>query len=368
MRIVFICPFLFRHLRGIERFTLDLAAGLVKLGAEIHLITWKESEIWPWEVLPPQIRLHALNLPRYATPWFASRSYAPLLKKINADITNVFFVWHGEEGVFQGPAKMQINLNLHFPADEVPSRYEQFRKSRLLKRVNQTIAVSHYVAEQAEPWLQVKPKVIYNGINLARFGVPSAQEKKAARKKLGIADNVPVFSTVAALEPRKGISRVLQALPKVFLGHPDSQYLIAGEGPQKEEISTEIKKMGEEKRIRLLGRVGDARLIYHASDFFVLLSSGEACGLVVLEAMACGLPVVLSQRKPFDEITDKKGAFFVNDADPAEIADNLTKLIESKEQRAGMSEINLEWVKRFDHSFMSGQYYELFEKQLKGLS
>jgi teichuronic acid biosynthesis glycosyltransferase TuaC len=129
--------------------------------------------------------------------------------------------------------------------------------------------------------------VLRNGVDLQRFQPLDRQEARAAlgctRRTLG---------SVGLLIERKGHHHIIQALPSL----PDTDLLIVGDGPERGALERLAKTCGVADRVRFLGLVEQSRLacVYSAMDALVLASSREGWANVLLEAMACGTPVVAS--------------------------------------------------------------------------
>ncbi len=128
--------------------------------------------------------------------------------------------------------------------------------------------------------------VLRNGVDLERFQpVP----KETARKELGLS-NSPVVVSVGNLVPEKGHDIVIDAVSRL----PDVTALVVGEGPLRGALTALVNRLGLGARVRLLGSMPQQHLptVYSAADVVVLASSREGWPNVVLEAMACGTPVV----------------------------------------------------------------------------
>ncbi|EJL33376.1 glycosyltransferase [Caulobacter sp. AP07] len=127
--------------------------------------------------------------------------------------------------------------------------------------------------------------VLRNGVDLWLF---RPQDRAAARATLGL-DGFTLLC-VGGLIPRKGLDLVLDALAN----RPDYTLLIAGGGPLRAALETHARRLGVAGRVRFLGEVAHADLpgVYAAADVLVLASSREGWANVLLEAMACGTPVV----------------------------------------------------------------------------
>jgi len=124
-----------------------------------------------------------------------------------------------------------------------------------------------------------------NGVDLKRF---TPGDRAAARAKLGI-DGFTLLS-VGSLIPRKGHELIIAALTEL----PDMTLMIAGSGPMRAELERVAREKGVTARVRFLGEIAhdDLTDAYRAADIFVLASSREGWANVLLEAMACGTPVV----------------------------------------------------------------------------
>jgi glycosyltransferase involved in cell wall biosynthesis len=142
-----------------------------------------------------------------------------------------------------------------------------------------------------------KVKVIYNGVDLARFR-PISEKRQETRKKLGISQQAIVVLTVRRLVYKNGIDTLLEAANLVVKKNPKIVFLVVGKGPDMESVKLQVAQLGIETNFRLAGFVSDEDLTsyYNVADLFVLPSkSGEGLPLVALEAMACGLPVVATE-------------------------------------------------------------------------
>ncbi|MFG6461613.1 glycosyltransferase family 4 protein [Roseateles sp. DXS20W] len=136
-----------------------------------------------------------------------------------------------------------------------------------------------------------KLHVIRNGVDLARFAV---QDAAAARARLGLPLDAPVVLSVGNLFELKGHALLIDAVARLTQAWPTLQLVIAGEGPERERLQQLMHQHGLQARVRLLGAVPNADLPhwYGAADLFALPSSREGLPNVMLEALACGTPVV----------------------------------------------------------------------------
>lgn len=159
---------------------------------------------------------------------------------------------------------------------------------RALAEADAVVAVSAGLAEglRALGVAEEKVRVLRNGVDLAVFSPPS--DRPRLRERLGLAG--PTLLSVGHLIERKGHHHVIGALPYL----PSATLLIAGEGPERAALQALAARLGVAERVRLLGARPhhDLAELYGVADVLVLASTREGWANVMLEAMACGTPVV----------------------------------------------------------------------------
>lgn len=144
------------------------------------------------------------------------------------------------------------------------------------------------------------------------FQALDADQRHALRQDLGVGDR-PLLLTVKRLHPVGGHENLLRSMPAILRECPDAQLWLAGEGESRPALEALTRDLGIGSRVRFLGLVDNEvlRRYYAAADVFVLPSRLESWGTVMLEALACGTPVVA---------TATTGAREVQDLFPADIA------------------------------------------------
>jgi teichuronic acid biosynthesis glycosyltransferase TuaC len=130
-----------------------------------------------------------------------------------------------------------------------------------------------------------KMRLLRNGVDLEHF---QPMDREMARARCGVSGTCVL--SVAALVPLKSHHVTIEAIATI----PDVHLLIAGQGPERAALQAQIDRLGVGDRVRLLGPVAHADLptLYNAADIFVLSSTREGLPNVVLEAIACGTPVI----------------------------------------------------------------------------
>lgn len=139
------------------------------------------------------------------------------------------------------------------------------------------------------PW---RIEVVHPGVDLRRF---CPGDRDAARARLELDRTQPVVLAVRRLVPRMGLDVLLAAWPSVRAEHPAAVLLLAGEGPERMRLESQVVGLGVASSVRFLGRVDEDTLVdcYRAADVSVVPTVAlEGFGLIVLEALACGTPVI----------------------------------------------------------------------------
>lgn len=175
--------------------------------------------------------------------------------------------------------------------------YSQWRFKQNLKKMNILVGCSYALQKSTEEDLGVKCSCVQNGVDIDKFTPVLPQQKKDLRELLGLPQNKLILLTVGVLYKRKQTLSLANSFLKAKLN--DTVLVIVGEG---EEYDT-LKEMAKEHdNIIMVGRRDDPCMFYQCSDVFLSASVAEGLPNAVLEAMACGLPVLLSDIAPHREI------------------------------------------------------------------
>lgn len=218
----------------------------------------------------------------------------------------------------------------------------------------------HYLGDKNQPW-----EIISNGINLKEFR-PTEVADFHVRFNLPT-DKVRVLF-VGRLFPEKSIHTLIEAAPHIINVHPDTHIMIVGGGHLRPRLEKLGESLGVREHITFLGLVSeeDKILAYNASDIFVLPSLAELEGMVVLEAMACGKPIVIAN----SPVSASK--YFVNEngllfepQSPIDLAEKILTIIKDPRLREKMGQKSLENSQNYDieksASKLEKLYYSLLQ-------
>jgi glycosyltransferase involved in cell wall biosynthesis len=139
-----------------------------------------------------------------------------------------------------------------------------------------------------------KMTMIPNGIAVDHWPLLTIEEREAARRSLHLDTDALVIGSIGRLTTAKAYDVLIDAVVKLRDRLPALRLIIWGDGELREELAAQIERLGAHDRVRLAGYTSNPRSAYAAMDIFALPSLWEGAPYVLMEAMACGLPVVVS--------------------------------------------------------------------------
>jgi len=235
-----------------------------------------------------------------------------------------------------------------------------------------TIAVSEGVNRSMLSWPILRPKsplTILNGVSMAALKNAAVDPRKV-KESLGIPAGNILIGNVAHIRPEKGHTYLLEAAQQVLLIHNDVTFLIVGGEKfpgMLEKLEDEARELGIENKVIFTGFREDARQLISALDIFVLSSIYEGLPIALLEAMALGIPSVVTEVGGVPEaIEDSVEGFLVKPRDSSALADRILYLIANPKVREDQSIAASEKVKyRFGMERMVGQIERVYLNVLR---
>ena len=331
---------------GTETFARELSLQLDRKG-------WKS--VLCFETEPPPDVAEFLTLPNVFLEvlkdptdfnWPATRQLGNILRRHNADILHLHFT--GFVGAYPWLAQLSSVDKVFFTdhasrsANYVPAR-APFWKRSLVRVINapvtKVISVSKYGRHCAQT-LQLLPadryQLVYNGVDLSRVNADSVRATEF-RQRFNISERKKVVVQVSWVIPEKGITDLLEVARIVSSQRADTQFVIVGDGPYREEYTKQAHDMGLSENVTWTGLMKDpfGEGVYDAADVVCQLSRWEEVfGWMIAEAMAFGKPVVATRVGGIPELIDEGATgFLVERGDVNTAADRVLRLLDDEELR-----------------------------------
>jgi len=181
-----------------------------------------------------------------------------------------------------------------------------------------------------------KTITILNGVNVSEFS-PCDTTRTAMRKQLGFTPDDVVLVCVARLTPEKGVDVLLDAVAQLMKRNFSCKCVVVGDGPLKHQLADKVLSLGLQDHVRLEGFQKDVKRYLQAADIFTLTSYNEGLPFAVLEAMACGLPCVVTNVGGNAEAVTPREGFVVPPGSADKVAHALSSLLQDRQQRLSMS-------------------------------
>jgi glycosyltransferase involved in cell wall biosynthesis len=218
------------------------------------------------------------------------------------------------------------------------------------------------------PWIRSKVDLIEFGMDSTPFAKVSSQQREALRKEFGIGSEDQVVTMVGRIGAWKGENFFVDMADQVVAGFPRVKFLIVGgvfDGNYQHLVNlrNKIQQLGLAHKIVVTGFRSDVPAILSCSDIFVLPSmQPEPFGMVLLEAMAAGKPVIATNHGgPRKIIGNSVEGFLVDFREPTEMAGRVTQLLQDADLRLRMGRAGLQTIRRkFSPGKAASRYQEIF--------
>lgn len=346
-----------RYAGGAESYAVSLATSLIENGWEVHLF----GETWDGE--PEAAVFHKIIIPKYLPAWLKMVLFA--LNHKRAVKNQDFDVVMG----FGNTLYMNVYQShggVHWLSTKRKVYSEKSKIKRAIKRLiiilslkqwirawiesapfrldpqPKIVAISQMIKKDMESFFRVKGseiKVIYNGVDTSRYNQNLRHELRGPlRKQRGIKEDDVVFLFISYDLKKKGIEPLVEAASQLKkMGNTDFKVMVIGGLPYR-ALLKQIKTLNIEDKILFTGPVRSTEEYYANSDVFVLPTYYDACSLVVIEAMACGLPsITTTSNGAAGIITDGKDGYIIPHPPGAHELAKKMQLLLNYEKRREMS-------------------------------
>ncbi|MFC6752978.1 glycosyltransferase family 4 protein [Halorubrum tibetense] len=249
------------------------------------------------------IEYETLGLSRWEGLAFGPRRLRRKVSEIDPDIIQTQGIRADTLSALLLSGYPRITTIRNYPYDDYPAKFGELQGKamaaehvRMYRRIDHPVACSETIADRIRPH-GVDATPIQNGVDTEAYQPVEDAEKARLREELGIPESATVFVSVGTLIPRKNPLDVIEAFQDAAI--EDGVLCMLGDGSLEAECA---ELAAGDDRVRMEGWVDDVAAYLGASDFFVSASSSEGLPNTVMEALASGLPVVLSDIQPHQEI------------------------------------------------------------------
>jgi glycosyltransferase involved in cell wall biosynthesis len=325
------------HVAGLvargHRVTVVCAAvqGGRMFGADARPIGW--SALTPWRAVGAArdlLRPGAAAAVIFHHPFPATFAAGAARRAGIRTVAVVHSPWHEE---------YEVRVARGGAARRALSAFRRRIERRVLTRVDRIATLSRFMARhvaQAHGFSADAIRIVPGGVDRARFA--PAADRRATRRRLGFPEDAPLLFCLRNLEPRMGVDALLEAMPAVLARHPTLVLAVGGRGPLEAALRARTGALRLDAAVRFLGFVPEDDLAAHyaAADASVLPSQRlEGFGLVTLESLACGTPVLGTRVGATPELLEPLDpALLVDAPGPEGLARAITTFFERKDRDA----------------------------------
>jgi glycosyltransferase involved in cell wall biosynthesis len=209
-------------------------------------------------------------------------------------------------------------------------------------------------------------QVISNPIDTVLFTPVELQEREALRAQFGL--TVPTITYAGRLGPEKNIEVLLHALATLRDHGVAAELTIAGHGSHEPILRTLAAELRIEGQVRFFGTLAqqDLAQLLRISDTFAIMSTSETQSMVLLQAMASGIPVVAADTRALPEFVNAQNGVLVDPHDPVRLAQALGEILASPERRQALGTAGRQAAERYGTESVTGQWETLYRSVIQG--
>jgi glycosyltransferase involved in cell wall biosynthesis len=211
-------------------------------------------------------------------------------------------------------------------------------------------------------------RVVSNPIDIDLFTPAQANERDALRARFGL--HGPTITCAGRIAPEKNIGVVLRAIAAMRNFGVAADLAIAGHGSHESALRALAGELGIAGQVRFLGTLAQEELarVFQISDIFTIMSTSETQSMVMLQAMACGIPVVAARTRALPEFVDSANGVLVDPDDSDELARVLADLLAAPERRQNFGSAARRYAEGYGVEAVTDEWEALYRSVLKGSS
>jgi len=374
MRIALVTEFYYPHLGGVTEHVHNLAKVYNAAGHQTLVVTsnmtmprdtpdsheYVKDEDFVRRIGTSRIIYSSGSFARITTGFGLRRQLRDLFRREQVDVVHIHGGLAPTFGILGPLAAWDIDLPV------VATFHSWFPKSHLLgtfrrpaqwcvRRHAANIAVSQPVVEAHARYVDADWEIIPNGVDTEFF-------RPNGRRPDDALSQGPRLLFLGRLDPRNGLETVLRAMPTVIERFPETRLVVAGDGPLRPLYERLARPVAD--RVQFIGRVnGDRPEVYGSADLYLCPTTKASFGITLLEAMACGTPLVVSDITGFRELVSEGAEAVLVPKDDAEAwARTAIELISDPTRRAVMRDAGLVKARTFAWPRVAEQVFAVYER------
>jgi len=277
-----------------------------------------------------------------------------IVQEANVDL---IFSWTGKPHLYGGMVSLLTGIpaawyQLGIPEGRHLSWIDQL--ANLLPTAGVVTLSKQAQQAQRRLWPQRKVALVYPCFDAETFDPARLPSPAAAREQLGLPTGVPIVGMVGRLQEWKGIHTLVRAMPQILQAHPETQVVVVGGAHDLEpaypaRLHSLIAEHGLEEHVHLVGYHANVSTWMQAMDVFVHASDAEPFGIVIIEALALGKPVIAGATGgPREILEDGRTGHLVPFEAYGQLADRVVELLQHPEKRSALASAGRRVATQYD--------------------
>lgn len=413
MKIAISTDLYYPMINGVAMFSRNLAAGMTKRGHEVIVLapsisgefeieedkeggfkvvrlTSARLPFYPDQIsqVPEAKEIFGKRIPRIAYKNGLHVSFSPyyeikeVLEKFQPDIihnqtpgpvalailryakkTNTPLVSTGHAYPDNFTSQLHLPVVAKKPLDAaIRSYFASFLKKSEYATMPTELAIADLLPKRRKKF-HVPIEALSNGIDLSRFKPGKSDEKIC--KKHGIDSHKPIVLYVGRIDPEKSLDILIKAVPAVVAKVPDVQFVIVGDGSAKNKLQDLAEDLDVAQNVNFTGKVVGEELpkIYQAGDVFAITSTTETQSIVLMEAMASGLPAIAVHAGAVTELVKNgKNGFLCVPNDTDAVAKRIIEILSDDSLKKKMGKMSTQLIKKHDIGYTLKRMEEIYQQ------